>query len=163
MSNRSNQTAHRVLSAVSRLFAHKTFENEGEPYLTRFRIAETRWGKLYLHHFHRNERYPVFHDHPYKGVGMILCGGYIEETLTRFLDVVSTIRKPGSVMWLDRTTRHRIATMLPGETWTLFATGPHDPEGRWGFYDERGVYTPWLLYLGRQEAAAWARNNKIGE
>jgi len=60
--------------------------DKGEPYLTRYYLAYKDQvdgertdipGNIFLHHFHKSDS-PVFHDHPFSYLTIILKGGYWE-------------------------------------------------------------------------------------
>lgn len=44
------------------------------PYLSRWCLAATRWGNLYLHKFHRSD-YDDMHDHPWWFLSLVLWRG----------------------------------------------------------------------------------------
>ena len=52
---------------------------DGSPAMVRYRLLDTRWGGLYVHHFLRSDQDRDLHDHPWHFTSLILWGGYVEE------------------------------------------------------------------------------------
>lgn len=50
-----------------------------DPMMIRYRLVETRWGELYMHHFLRSDVDRDLHDHPWDFISFILTTGYWED------------------------------------------------------------------------------------
>lgn len=158
--------------------------DKGIPYLSRYYVAfKDRVdgertdipGNIFVHHFHRSDS-PVYHDHPFSYMTIILKGGYWEHKPDKFGNDVKTWRGPGSVVFSNRDsmmpiTRDKTFNLpdvsipknthwveLPEntETWTLFIRGRkyNDELGRddWGFYPD--VFKPrvwWKDWINMQK------------
>lgn len=115
----------------------------GATYLTRFHLTpETRWGRLYLHRFHREDLDRDPHDHPFNFWTLPINQGYFEEVLEHAGACINTLHVP-RFRWSHRpaTHRHRIVLSDSGRwpLWTLVWRGPNVRD--WGFwvYDERAI------------------------
>ncbi|WP_448205458.1 hypothetical protein [Azospirillum sp. sgz302134] len=131
----------------------KTFYGaDGTPYLTRRELVRLGPYRLYLHHFHRADQDPEYHDHPWAFVTLIVKGGYVEEVLT-FAGVKRRTMRPGRIGFCPVGRAHRVAELLGGgETWTIIATGPKRWE--WAFW--RPVHDglqriPWRDFFAARE------------
>lgn len=113
---------------------------EDSKYLTRWRIIQTPWFALYLHHIHRPDHERDLHDHPWNFISIILWGGYAEE-IAKYNDSAYDIRgdpktkirtwKRGSVHYMRTEDAHRISSLL-SPVWTLLLCGRRRRE--WGFW-----------------------------
>lgn len=110
------------------------------PYLTRFTLHRSKWGRVYLHHFHRGDDDPDFHDHDFRFVSLILSGGYYEHTPrgTRWYG-------PGRVLYRPFRFCHRITLGTARPVWSLVFGGR--TRGEWGFIKD-GKWVHWKTYLG---------------
>lgn len=129
------------------------FEHPERTYLRRWRLIETPWFGIKLHHILLPDGDRAFHDHPWSFVSLILKGGYTEETprslpgrpgLLRGPGACIFRRRPGSLHRLAAEDLHRI-TELHGSCWTLVINGPRRRE--WGFVAD-GTWTDWRTYTG---------------
>ena len=99
------------------------------PLMIRYRVLQTRWFNVYLHHFLRSDYDRCFHDHPWAFVTVLLSGGYWENTPAgrfwrrRF----SILRRPAE--W-----QHWVEIVRP--VWTLILVSRKCRE--WGFITDRG-------------------------
>ena len=137
----------RLLTAIDRRFRLDIItRGDGEAYLMRWRLLDTRWGRVYLHRFLAADDV-CLHDHPWAFVSIVLWGGYMEETprhtsgpatllsvLTapagRWRGLWSVARRPAR--WV-----HRVAELHPTRpTWTLMCVSP--PRRPWGFWTPSG-------------------------
>jgi len=148
--------------------------DKGEPYLTRYYLAYKDQvdgertdipGNIFLHHFHKSDS-PVYHDHPFSYLTVILRGGYWEHKPNEYGTDIRTWRGPGSIIRSDKTKHTKLIEQsfvtvdnvvyptpkfksipanahwieLPEgvETWTLFIRGRkvNDAVGR----DDWGFY-----------------------
>lgn len=87
---------------------------------TRFTLAKTRWGNLYLHRLICPDVIPHCHDHPWWFRTIILWGGYWEwsDAEPRW-----SWRGPGACLYRPALWRHNIHTDFDG-VWSLVLTGP---------------------------------------
>lgn len=129
------------------------------PYLTRWTLLETKWGRLYLHQFHRGDADDL-HDHPWNFWSVPIWPGYLEVTPGR------TIRRwPLFPAFRPATWRHRVqlykkpcprcygliscglsmeeicpvcarARWIDRACWTLVWAGPY--VRTWGFFTAKG-------------------------
>jgi len=114
------------------------------PLLTRWILAEGRWGKVMFHRFHRSDEDREHHDHPWNFWTVILWRGYVEETL-------SGQRRlwPGTVRWRSGIWRHRVLLVKDRqgrerESWSLVFAGPRVRD--WGFWTDRG-WVFWKTFI----------------
>jgi hypothetical protein len=121
------------------------------PYLDRWHLLNTRFGRLYLHRFWRSDD-DVFHDHPWWFVSLILRGYYDEVTpFSSYGGEVHEIRRVGSIRYRPATWRHRvmIAPQMRGRVWTLVLTGRKVRQ--WGFWCPKG-WIEWTTHLRRRQS-----------
>lgn len=119
---------------------HKTVIRNaaGDAYLVRWRLLQTPWFAVYLHHILRSDDDRALHDHPWSFASVILAGGYFEHTPRgRFW------RQPGSIILHRAEELHRIELgpsraaiggTLPA--WTLVFCGRR--RRPWGFSTAAG-------------------------
>jgi hypothetical protein len=127
-------------------------------YLRRWRLIETPWFSVKLHHILRPDADRALHDHPWSFVSVILRGGYTEQVplwggslaaarsgMTRMAR-----RWPGKAHRVRAEGLHRIA-QLHGDCWTLVFCGPRRRE--WGFVPTAtGEWVDWRTYCERSVA-----------
>lgn len=142
-------------------------------YLRRWHLVRPRWWRpgLYLHQMLGDDD-AALHDHPYWSVSLCLADGLRERyhlepaALERLLwenngrksdgklgvsDMVCRIRHPrvGDIIYRSSTMAHQL-TIVKGEPWTLFFTGPRLPK-EWGFWCRRG-WVHFKQYTKRSDA-----------
>ena len=128
---------------------------DGEKYLLRHFILNTKCLSIYLHRFYApDDGSTGVHCHPWPNLSIILHGGFVE----LFHDGVLVDRKPGAMCFRQARVLHRIDSLLdePGNVYSLFIMGKRDRT--WGFFkspqwDEVKVRTisgkkGWLLPSG---------------
>lgn len=126
------------------------FENPSQIYLRRWRLLESPWFGVKLHHVLLPDGDRAMHDHPWSFVSLILHGGYSEDIIDKAGRRVRVCRRVGSLHRLRATGLHRI-TELHGDCWTLVVNGPRRRE--WGFvpdasWGEPGkIWVPWRQYI----------------
>ncbi len=108
------------------------------PYLFRWTLLSTRFGKIYLHHFVGNDWTRDFHDHPKRFWSIGIKGRYIEETP----DGETEFRAPW-IRTFPANHIHRIRASEHG-AWTLVIVGR--PKRAWGFW-HKGQWIPWRTYV----------------
>lgn len=132
------------------------------PYLSRWTLARLEdGGEIYLHHFHRaDEDRDGFHNHPWRGTGLILLGGYWEERLAPDDGRVEgapprvispTFYGPGDLVHVEPDTFHRLDRLGDEArgSWSFFAVGPRLQS--WGFKSRTsGEFVPWEEQLIRR-------------
>jgi hypothetical protein len=116
----------------------------GEPYLIRYRIVQTPWLGLYLHHILRSDDDRALHDHPWPFLSFILRGGYWEHT-----PIGRAWYPPLSILWRCPEQLHRLELPETKTAWTLVVRGRR--RRAWGFHDN-GQWRPAGEYLGEQRA-----------
>ena len=118
----------------------------GQPYLVRVYLGHWRGWRLYVHRFLVPDGERWLHDHPFDGLAVVLCGGYIEEVLPALGAEPRGFRRRW-FNWIPQRKLHRISSVQPG-TWTLFVHGPH--RKLWGFLEpietEDGLAAAWLYH-----------------
>jgi hypothetical protein len=102
------------------------------PMLVRYRLLDTPWGSLNVHHFLRGDEDRELHDHPFAFATLILKGGYLEELPYPRMRV---IRWPGSILFRPAKWTHRV-DLLGSGAWTLIAMTKKQRE--WGFHTAGG-------------------------
>jgi len=146
-------------------------ENDVEYLYRWWVIPRNHYFNIYLHKVvGDDERY--FHDHPWKSVGFILKGAYVE--MTPYEQQFHRLRKKitqsafhmeilsqGNLKYRDTSYAHYLTIKHPDESykqgespepvWSLFMTGPK--RGSWGFYTKQGVWedhVKWCTDRGRE-------------
>lgn len=119
-------------------------------------LREVRLPKtVYLHLFHRPDREPEHHSHPWRWAwSMVLAGGYIEETVVDDAagpdaTVCMRVRGRGSVGVLTEATFHRVAALLERRCWTLFVVG--ERVDTWHFRRADGTLVEWEAFIEARE------------
>lgn len=138
------------------------YNDDGTPYLKRWRIFQCPAFGFYLHHIVTVDQRDL-HDHPYPFASLILKGGYVEAyaestgtVLTSFLNqpdaaVLTQIgsvveyrqHNPGTFNVIHERSAHRILSHHDGDTWSLMFVGPRVQ--KWGFWTKEG-FVPWDEY-----------------
>jgi len=123
------------------------YSPEGQPYIKRWRILETPWFNLWLHHILMDDDDRDMHNHPWWFYSFIISGGYVEEVtepdhthklencLYRFL----VCRLPfcsSTIAYRHQNQYHRVSLRHAKPCWSLILTGPKTNE--WGFLTEDG-------------------------
>lgn len=106
-------------------------DNNGDPYLIRWRIIQTPFFAIYLHKILTGDSDLYVHDHPWTFVSIILRGGYIEtrrdnktrRLYKRHIRHINVMRRDDAhyIEWLDRK-----------PTWSFLFIGRR--RRTWGFY-----------------------------
>lgn len=98
---------------------------------TRFTLAKTRWGNVYLHRLKALTEHPQCHDHPWGFVAILLRGGYYE-----FHDGWWRWKRPGSILVRPATYSHNVTTL--GVSWSIIITSRKVRD--WSFTDCGGSH-----------------------
>ncbi len=142
----------RIFKWLNKLFGRSDIYFGDDLYMRRWRIGHRfRWS-LRIHHIVRSDRDRELHDHPFDFVSLILWGGYVEITPTRFTDPEGTPNHrrwygPGSIIRRKAENLHRLELKRPA--WTLVLRGPIRRE--WGFVTTMG-WVPWQDFVKLREA-----------
>lgn len=147
-------------SVMSKMILRKL---DGDPYLTRWRIVQTPWFRIFIHRLDASDPGVDLHDHPWAFASFILKGGYDEERIkTKHAVAWAKFAEDNQRMYADHIDRghvhfrqrfrlnvmrrdecHRISVLLREPTWTLvFAWGR---KTEWGFFLPTG-YVPHFDY-----------------
>lgn len=102
-------------------------DENNEPYIKRWRLLETPWFGIFIHHILRSDTDRDLHTHPWVFTSFLLKGSYSEELnqVGNFVEHEAPCiirRKPYDA--------HRI-TLNNGPVWTLFVVGRKTHQ--WGF------------------------------
>jgi hypothetical protein len=152
----------------------KADDLKGVPYLTRWRLIESRFGAVYLHKFHRSDGKDL-HDHPWAFCSIILWRGYIEEVKLCEYCEEGTIppmpyavpskgdsitcqfcfgnynsRKrvwPGMILYRKASHIHRVELIGEKPAWTLIVRGPY--VRTWGYWVD-GIWEDFKSYFVRR-------------
>ena len=117
----------------------------GDDYLHRWYVLPRNpWLNVYLHRYFGPDKGTDPHDHPWDSISLCLRGSYVEE-LQHLGGWVHRVRGPASVVFRKAESLHRIVTVAPGKTWTLFST--RHKRRKWGFLMRQidGSYR-WVAY-----------------
>lgn len=143
----------------------RTFETEGDSYLSRYLLFQVGDIAVQLHKFHRGDQDVELHNHPWKwAVSLILAGGYREERKigeSNGANVWTKTFRPGSINLLRGDAFHRV-DMLDAQIgcWTLFVSGPKTQS--WSFWNRKtGELTPWRNFLAITEEIRRARREAM--
>lgn len=110
----------------------------GRLYLTRWTVPLPFGRAVYVHRFHESD-VPVFHDHPWRFVSVVLWGGYREHR-----PGVSWKRRGFGSVAFRRAEDLHFVTLFGKTAWTLVLRGRKRRE--WGFMTEGG-WKHWRSYL----------------
>lgn len=128
------------------VYLHRSeIRNDGDLYLTRYKLIRTPWFRVFLHRIYRPDLDRDLHNHPWpRAFAVILRGGYRESVhgdhfwgfSHKAVAVSTRAFLPGRY--------HRITHVKP-HTWTLFCAGRRSRD--WGFLVD-GRHVPHAEYLG---------------
>ncbi len=90
--------------------------DKSSPYLSRWYLFGSKKSRCFLalHQIHKSDADAHMHSHPFKWVGLMLSGFYLEETPRGVFK-----RRPGFCRIMTRLKWHRL-TLPKGPCWTLF-------------------------------------------
>lgn len=127
-------------------------DENGSPYLTRYKLLVLPWVRIYLHHIHRSDSDRCVHDHPWWFWSIVLAGGYVEDIRRADGAMVTQTNRPGRVLFRPSGFAHRIAVLLGRQCWTLVIAGRR--RRSWGFFTKHGwMHWTKFLSLGRGRVA----------
>lgn len=108
-------------------------DENNQPYIKRWRLLETPWFSVFVHHILRSDTDRDLHTHPWKFTSFLLKGSYVEELNDPSNKIEHSApciikRKPSDA--------HRITLKDGKPVWTLFFVGKKTNE--WGFNTSAG-------------------------
>lgn len=112
-------------------------------YMERWRIVQTPWFQLRVHHILRSDYDRALHDHPFDFISLILSGSYMEitpesEAPIRWPLRLPHVYLPGELNIKRAENLHRLVLEAP--VWTLVLAGA--VRRKWGFKHPDGTWTP---------------------
>lgn len=111
--------------------------HSSSPYMVRYRVIDTPWFGVYLHHILRSDRERHLHDHPFSFVSVMLWGRYGEVRFSgSYLDGEQKIIERRAPSICFRSARHAHRLLLTKPCWTLVFRGPR--RRQWGFWTDDG-------------------------
>lgn len=110
---------------------------DGDPYLIRWHILHTKWGRVMLHKILKSDE-GCAHDHPWSFVSIMLWGSYMELQYKETL--ITHVRRCCAPAILRRPANFTHKLVLRKPCWTLVFTSAKKRE--WGFWTPRG----WVYY-----------------
>lgn len=134
----------------------RLFRPTGEKYLTRWKFANNRLFRIYLHRLDGPDPDRHLHNHPWDGLVILLRGKYVQRVIQlKQNEPGHPVRECWNqrvdfVKWINHlgAEYHKIVTIRPG-TWTLVFAGPVRRE--WGFLVE-GQHVQWETYVEKYQA-----------
>lgn len=106
------------------------------PLLIRYKIFDSRYFGIFLHHLMRSDIERDKHDHPWSFLTILLTGEYVEHTLCGKKRYTQ-----GSILWRAAEWQHALQLNKP--MWTLVFVGP--TRRPWGFHTKNG-WQFWKTY-----------------
>ena len=107
-------------------------DKKGNLVFRRYQLFSTPWFHCYLHEWYRADEDRHLHTHPWNFFGIILKGGYIEETPNGI-----NKKGPGSIIMGKHSYVHKVQKLLAPKGYTLFFTGRETYP--WGFVVDNKV------------------------
>lgn len=143
--------------------------DEGRVYLERYYLGRVFGWTFYIHRFVGPDPGDALHDHPWPlAISLVLTGGYVEWRGGPASVAAGAVKaravRPGALNVIRGNDFHRVAKMLRGNAFTLFAHRPH--ARAWGFlhaaeWTPRGavldcaVYEPAVARHGASFGEPW--------
>lgn len=108
---------YKIATAIEVRAPHRvyTIDIDGKPYLHRYALGGIGRFFAYLHHFVGSDGDRHLHDHSFRAVCLILCGGYVE--VRGIGQTVESYSAP-AINVLGCNTPHQIISVTP-DTWTI--------------------------------------------
>ena len=103
---------------------------EGIVHFQRYELLKTPWFICYLHKIYERDKDLHLHNHPWKFLGIIIKGSYIEQRPDK-----EKIKSFGSLGWGDQRYFHKIKQVI-NPTISLFFVSIKTNE--WGYQTEKG-------------------------
>jgi hypothetical protein len=130
---------HNLLMKLTKNRPMRTIIVNDQEYLQRYYMGSIFGRQIWLHRFLRNDGERHLHNHPWRGVSIVLAGGYREllrRTIYGASREIIRRRNAGAVGFIDYHHTHRIASVSPN-TWTLMLIGK-TRKPTWSFIDDAG-------------------------
>jgi len=105
-------------------------DREGNLHFRRWRLLNTPYFDVNLHHILKSDRDPHVHSHPWRWATLVLKGGYVSQVLTKDNKKVYDRLTMFSFRKGMPSTFHRLRLTKP--VWTLFFTGKK--RWPWGYW-----------------------------
>lgn len=148
-----------VASWLPNFGEHTIYGKDNKPYLRRIYLTPRRKGKgdkvwwpgIFLHHFYTSDQDRFPHDHPWRGLSLILSGGYTESAYYPYeWGWEEEYFGPGSLNYIDSDKYHLVKLKDPiNGAWSLFFAFKR--LGNWGFWDtENNQFVPAKTFLGKE-------------
>lgn len=106
---------------IRKIFLVKEIESQtGEVHFRRYRLLNTPWFEIYIHHIMKSDEDDDMHDHPFSFKSLILSGAYRElcKLYPNFDVLITNEYNVGDVISHCGEDIHKI-TLLTKEVWTL--------------------------------------------
>lgn len=123
---------------VNSLFLVKEIKSkQGEVHFRRYRLLQTPWFAIYIHHILVSDQDRDMHDHPWNFTSVILEGAYREASSYPPIFDKIYVRDyySGDVIEHKAEDAHKI-TLVSNEVWTLVFTSGRNRE--WGYQTPAG-------------------------
>lgn len=135
-----------IVKLIRFLFLVKEIVSKtGAVHFRRYRLIQTPWFALYIHHILKSDEDRDPHDHPWNFQSLILKGSYFESWKKFPLFNVNRNQSyyPGDVVKHDAKDAHKI-TLLTKEVWTLVLVSGRERE--WGYRLKDGSWLDHQTY-----------------
>lgn len=119
------------------LLVKEILSKEGVIHFRRYRLLQTPWFAVYVHHICQSDMDNHMHDHPWNFMSLILEGSYFEQTSypPNFYAIYSGKFYSGDVVTHQAEDVHRL-TLISKEVWTLVFTSGRERD--WGYQTKAG-------------------------
>lgn len=135
-----------LMKVVRYLFLVKEIVSKtGDVHFRRYRLIQTPWFALYIHHILKSDEDRDLHDHPWNFSSLILKGSYAEMWKKSPLFKVNRnqVYYPGDIVKHAAEDAHKI-TLMSKDVWTLvLVSGPRRP---WGYRLKDGTWLSHQAY-----------------
>lgn len=129
---------------INKLFLVKQIDSKlGEKHFQRYRLIQTPWFAVYIHHICKSDMEKDAHDHPWNFSSILLEGAYQEKSwcAPNFDDEATyNTYYSGDVVKHKATDAHKL-TLISDSVWTLVFTSGR--ERIWGYQTSAG----WIDHL----------------
>jgi hypothetical protein len=137
----------------SLLLVKEIKSKQGEVHFRRYRLLQTPWFAIYIHHILISDQDKDMHDHPWNFTSVILEGAYREVSSypSNFDKIYVRDYYSGDVIEHQAQDAHKI-TLVSDEVWTLVFTS--------GRVREWGYQTP-VGWIGKEEYRQLKNEGKL--
>lgn len=130
---------------IDKLFlVKKIVSREGQLHFRRWRLIQTPWFAVFIHHIARSDEDKDPHSHPFNFTSFILRGGYQELVMwwDSILDPAPAMKihtiRAGEYLTRRSHEFHKITLLDSKPVWSLVFIGRRTPE--WGYLTKEGRY-----------------------